>query len=100
MLAGGAPVGGAYTARRLAASLSIGRATSMPKRKKEILRALPPDAKVKARWMVYSSNREHCFNDEIQRGYFGSDHYCGCRSCDPQLEIPTPIFTRLPGEVR
>ncbi len=61
-------------------------------------RALSPGAKPKVRWVVYSTNREHCFAEEISKGYFGLNHQCGCNSCDKQLELPMPVFTRLPGE--
>lgn len=72
----------------------------MRKRKNEHPRPLPPGTKVKAQWVVYSTNREHCFKEEIQKGYFGSNHCCGCTSCDKQMQLPMPEFTRLPGEVR
>jgi len=44
------------------------------------------------KWIVYSTNREHCFKDEIARGYFGSGHICGCHACDPQMVLPLPHF--------
>lgn len=56
----------------------------------------PP--KPKPRWIVYSTNREHCFAEEISKGYFGLNHQCGCNVCDRQMELPMPVFTRLPGE--
>lgn len=72
----------------------------MPKRAKGLARPLPTGARVAARWMVYSTNREHCFKEEIASGYFGPNHSCGCKWCDKQLKLPMPIFTQLPGEVR
>ena len=44
------------------------------------------------KWFVYSTNREHCFHEEIQMGYFPSTHVCGCRSCSPTMELPDPLF--------
>jgi len=70
----------------------------MPRRKKELARPLPPNVKIKARWQVYSTNREHCFAEEIAKGYFGLNHCCGCTSCDKQLTLPLPAFMQDPGE--
>ncbi len=44
------------------------------------------------KWFVYSTNREHCFIDEISKGYFGPEHVCGCTRCSPEIELPQPLF--------
>jgi len=44
-------------------------------------------------WILYSSNREFCFLDEIRLGYFGPNYKCGCVGCDAQLVLPEPAFT-------
>ncbi len=72
----------------------------MPRKKKIWTRSLPPGVVVKKYWVVYSTNRVHCFAVEIAKGYFGPDHRCGCESCDLGFEMPKPEFTRLPGETR
>ncbi len=47
-------------------------------------------------WLVYSTNRQHCFLEEIRGGFFGPSHRCGCESCDPLLALPIPEFTQPP----
>ena len=44
------------------------------------------------KWFVYSANREHCFLDEINLGYFPASYVCGCSACSPKMELPAPIF--------
>lgn len=51
-------------------------------------------------WILYSSNRQYCFLDEIRNGYFGPNHRCGCLKCDHQLVLPDPSFMPRPGETR
>ncbi len=50
-------------------------------------------------WILYSSNRQFCFLDEIRQGYFGPHHRCGCMKCDRQLVLPEPSFTQRLDEV-
>lgn len=45
-------------------------------------------------WILYSSNREFCFLEEIRLGYFGPNYRCGCAKCDPQMVLPEPSFTQ------
>ena len=44
------------------------------------------------KWFVYSTNREYCFKEEIEQGYFPSSHVCGCNACSPKMELPPPLF--------
>lgn len=39
------------------------------------------------KWIVYSTNRQHCFAAEISAGYFGAHHICGCKACSPDLVL-------------
>ncbi len=64
----------------------------MPRKKKNY-KVMPM---MKQCWILYSTNREHCFLDEIRLGYFGPRHHCGCKYCDPQLVAPKPQFTPPP----
>ena len=70
----------------------------MPARKKHYRLERP--VVVKKIWILYSSNREFCFLEEIRLGYFGPNYKCGCMKCDAQLVFPEPPFTPRPGEVR
>ncbi len=54
----------------------------------------------RAIWVVYSTNRQHCFLEEIRGGFFGPNHRCGCTACDPQLTLPEPGFMPPDPEVR
>lgn len=45
-------------------------------------------------WVVYSTNRQYCFAEEIRGGFFGPNHRCGCIACDPTLVLPEPDFMR------
>ncbi len=49
-------------------------------------------------WVVYSTNRQYCFLEEIKGGFFGPNHRCGCEACDPALALPMPRFTQPLGE--
>lgn len=49
-------------------------------------------------WVLYSSNRQFCFQQEIHEGVFPSGYACGCSGCMPTMELPKPEFTRLRGE--
>lgn len=44
-------------------------------------------------WVVYSTNRQYCFAEEIRGGFFGPGHRCGCTACEPVLALPEPPFT-------
>jgi len=43
-------------------------------------------------WVVYSTNRQYCFAEEIRAGFFGPCHRCGCTACEPVLVLPEPPF--------
>lgn len=51
-------------------------------------------------WVVYSTNRQYCFAEEIRAGFFGPLHMCGCTACEPVLVLPEPPFMKRHGEVR
>ena len=44
------------------------------------------------KWFVYSTNREHCFGEEIALGYFPASYVCGCLTCSPKMALPPPLF--------
>ena len=64
----------------------------MPARKKHY--KIEHLAVAKKIWILYSSNREFCFLEEIGLGYFGPNYRCGCMKCDAQLVLPEPSFTQ------
>jgi len=70
----------------------------MPARKR--LLTIDHTIKVKKLYVLYSTNREFCFLEEISAGYFGPSYRCGCTACDPQLVLPEPPFMPRQGEVQ
>lgn len=68
----------------------------MPRKKKTY--KLDHQVVSKKIWILYSSNRQFCFLQEIRLGYFGPHHRCGCVHCDPELVLPEPPFMRRPSE--
>ncbi len=70
----------------------------MPRKKKSY--TLAHKVVSRKNWILYSSNRQFCFLNEIQLGYFSPNYSCGCATCDKQLVPPEPSFTPRPGEVR
>ncbi len=55
---------------------------------------------IKKIWIVYSTNRQHCFAEEIRGGFFGPNHRCGCTACEPVLVLPMPQFTTPSPEIQ
>ncbi len=51
-------------------------------------------------WILYSTNRQYCFLEEIREGFFGPNYRCGCTACAPVLALAEPRFTQPPGQVR
>jgi len=45
-------------------------------------------------WIVYSTNRDHCFLDEISRGLFPQTYTCGCNACFQELPRPAQPVTK------
>lgn len=70
----------------------------MPRSKKKY--TLTHQGGAKKAWILYSSNREFCFLDELRLGYFGPNYRCGCAKCDAQLILPKPSFTPRLDESR
>jgi len=63
----------------------------MPRKKK--LAEVAPISGVTKAWVLYSTNRQYCFQGEIDRGFFSRSYRCGCVHCDPDLALPEPPFT-------
>jgi len=70
----------------------------MPRRKNTSW--IAGDVRVGKVWVLYSTNRQFCFVDEISAGYFGKGFRCGCVHCEPQLVLPEPPFMPRHGEVQ
>ncbi len=70
----------------------------MPARK----RSLKIDGTIKVRkvWVLYSTNRQFCFVEEISAGFFGKAYRCGCIRCEPDLVLRDPPFMPRQGEVQ
>ncbi len=66
----------------------------MPTRKKHVKVELPVIAR--KIWILYSSNREFCFLEEIRMGFYGPNYRCGCKKCDKQFVLPGRSFTQRP----